>query len=29
VVSPIASLNKYFRDEIAARLVNVADEAVV
>ena len=29
VVSPIASLNKYFRDEIEARLVNVADEAVV
>ena len=29
VVSPIASLHKYFREEIAARLVNVADEAVV
>ncbi len=29
VVSPIASLHKYFHDEIAARLVNVADEAVV
>jgi NADH-quinone oxidoreductase subunit F len=29
VVSPIASLNKYFRDEIEPRLVNVADKAVV